>query len=163
MWTVVVVAMPPVFGHSANVVEGLEDVAVEDFGPEGSIESLDVGVLGRFARLDVDERNAVTGRPVLQGLADEFRPVVEPQALRLAAGLDQFVERTDDPGGRQAGVDLDPQRFAVEVVVDVEDPKTSTRPQGIGHEVCRPRVIGSQRDSERRLNAIRQPPLAAPR
>lgn len=43
MWTLVVVAMPPVFGHSANVVEGLEDVAVEDFGPEGSIESLDVG------------------------------------------------------------------------------------------------------------------------
>lgn len=118
--------MSPVFGHSASVVEGLEVVAGEDFGPEGSIESLDVGVLGRFARLDVDERDAVTGRPVLQGLTDEFRPVVESQALRLVAGLDHFVERKDDPGGRQTGVDLDPQRFAVEVVVDVERPEPPT-------------------------------------
>lgn len=27
MWTVVVVAMPPVFSHSAKAVEGFEDIA----------------------------------------------------------------------------------------------------------------------------------------
>lgn len=66
MRTLVVVAVPPVFGHAADLIEILEDIAVEDFGPEGSIESLDVGVLGRLARLDMDERDAVLGRPVLQ-------------------------------------------------------------------------------------------------
>jgi len=66
MRTLVVVAVPPVFGHAADLIEILEDTAVEDFGPEGLIESLDVGVLGRLARLDMDERDAVPGRPVLQ-------------------------------------------------------------------------------------------------
>ena len=48
----VVVAIPPVFGHSAKAVEGFEDVAVEGFGPKGPIEALDVGILGWFAWLD---------------------------------------------------------------------------------------------------------------
>lgn len=48
---------------------------------------------------------------------------------------------TYDPGGRQAGVDLDPQRFAVKVVVDVERPEPPIRSQGIDQSVCRPRVI----------------------
>jgi len=52
MWTVVVVAIPPVFGHSAKAVEGFEDIAVEGFGPKGPIEALDVGILGWFAWLD---------------------------------------------------------------------------------------------------------------
>jgi len=47
--------MPPVFGHAANFVERGEDVAIEHLGAEGSIESLDVGVLCRFAGLDVDQ------------------------------------------------------------------------------------------------------------
>lgn len=65
MWSVVVVAMPPAFGHLADLAEILEDVAVEDFGPEGPVEPLDVGVLGRLARLDVDQRNGMPGCPVL--------------------------------------------------------------------------------------------------
>lgn len=42
MWAVVVAAMSPVFGHAADVVEGFEDVAIEDFGPERPVEPLDV-------------------------------------------------------------------------------------------------------------------------
>lgn len=154
MWSAVVVAMLPVFGHSADLAEILEDVTVEDFGPEGPVEPLNLGILSWLAKLDVDERDPVSGCPVLQGLADELRPIVETQALRLAECFDQFVERADDAAGRQAGVDLDPQRFAVEVVVDVEGPEPPAGPQGIRHEVCRPCVIGSQRDRQWRLDAV---------
>lgn len=110
MWTMVVVAMSPAFGHTANIAESLESVATEDFGPDASIEPLDTRVLRRFAWLDVDERDGVTNRPVLQDLTDEIRAVVESQALRLYAGLDPFFEPMDDPGGRKAGIELDPLR-----------------------------------------------------
>lgn len=73
MRTLVVVAVPPVFGHAADLIEILEDITVEDFGPEGLIESLDVGVLGRLARLDMDERDAVPGGEV--GCSRDERPL----------------------------------------------------------------------------------------
>ena len=89
--------------------------------------------------------------------------VVQAQATRRATDLDQFVQGTDHPAGRQAGVDFDLHRFAVEVVVDVERTEPSARPQGIGHEVRRPGVIGVGRDLQRVTHAFGKASLAAPR
>jgi hypothetical protein len=77
MRTVMVVAMLPVSGHAADLVEAGEDVAVEHLGSQGPIESFDVGVLGGFAGLDVDKLDAVSLCPLLEQLADQLRPVVE--------------------------------------------------------------------------------------
>ena len=78
MGPVVVVALAPVFGHAANFIERHEDVAVEDFGAERAVETFDVGVLSGFARLDVDEFDAIPQCPLMQGRTDQFGPVIEP-------------------------------------------------------------------------------------
>ena len=101
-----------------------------------------VGVLGRLARLDVQQLDTMLLSPLLQRSADELRAVVQAQALGCTAQFHQLVQRPDYPQGRQAGVDLDPQRLAVEIVVDVEGAEAPSGPQSIGHEVRRPGVVG---------------------
>lgn len=72
-----VVAVPPVFGHAPHLVEVGEDVAVEYLGAVGLVEAFDVGVLGRLARLDVDELDTALFGPLLECFTDEFRAVVQ--------------------------------------------------------------------------------------
>lgn len=77
MGATMVVAVPPVFGHSAHLVEAGEHVAVEHFGAEGLVEAFDVGVLGRLAGLDVDEFDATSTGPLLERCTDELGAVVQ--------------------------------------------------------------------------------------
>ena len=77
MGTFMVVAVSPVFGHAPHLVETGEDVAVEHLGAVGLVEAFDVGVLGGFARLDVDELDATILRPLLERRTDELRAVVQ--------------------------------------------------------------------------------------
>lgn len=77
MGSLLVVAVPPVLGHAPHLVEAGEDVAVEHLGAVGLVEAFDVGVLGRFAGLDVDEFDATILRPLLEHCTDELGPIVQ--------------------------------------------------------------------------------------
>lgn len=68
-----VVTVAPVFGHSANLLQCGEHAPVQYLGAEGTVETLDVGVLDWLVGLDVDEIDTVILGPLLQGLTDEFR------------------------------------------------------------------------------------------
>ena len=107
MRAVVVVAVPPVLGHAADLVQAREHVAIEYLGAESTVEALDVCILGRLAGLDVEQLDAVPLRPGLERGTDELWAVVEPKPPRCAPHLDQFIECPNDASGREAGVDLD--------------------------------------------------------
>lgn len=77
MWTMMVVAIAPILGHAADLVQASEDVTVEDFSSQRPVESFDVGVLRRFTGLDVDELDTVALSPLPQQITDEFRAVVQ--------------------------------------------------------------------------------------
>ncbi len=77
MWPLVVVAMTPVLCHAPNLVERGEHEAVQHLGAEGAVEAFDVGVLDRFAGLDVDQGDAVLLCPLPERSADELRAVVQ--------------------------------------------------------------------------------------
>src|SRR5882762_3848917 len=96
MRSVVVVASTPVLGHAPNLIERSEDVAVQHFGAEGAVEAFDVGILGRLARLDVDQFNDVASSPLAKGGTDEFRAVVQAQASRRTAQFDELIQCPDD-------------------------------------------------------------------
>lgn len=85
MEALVVVAVAPVLGHAPDLVQTGEDVAVQDLGAIRPVETFDVGVLGRLARLDVQQLDAVALGPLPQRGADELRAVVQAQALRRTA------------------------------------------------------------------------------
>ena len=121
-----VVAVAPVFGHSANLLQCGEHEAVQNLGAEGPVEALDVGILGWLSGLDVDEIDTVILGPLLQCLADEFRTIVQAQPFGRPAQFDQFVQGADDASRRQARVDFDLHRFPVEIVIDIEGSKTAT-------------------------------------
>ncbi|MBB5885812.1 hypothetical protein GGR71_002891 [Xanthomonas sp. F1] len=72
----VVIDHPPVGGF-ANVVETGEQVPVEHFLAEGTIEALDEGVLVRLSRLDVLQCDAIGLEPAGERLAQKFGPLSE--------------------------------------------------------------------------------------
>ena len=47
----------------SNFTEAIEEVGIKHFAAHASVEALDVGVLGRFAWLDVMETNSVLLAP----------------------------------------------------------------------------------------------------
>jgi len=120
MGSVVVVAVQPVGRHVTHFLQVVKYVAVEDFGAVDLFEALDIGVLRGFARLDVLQGDALALSPLGQRVGDELRAVVQANLQRRTSHLHQFVERPDDARSRQAGVDLDAQALAVELVDDVE-------------------------------------------
>lgn len=56
-----------------------------------------------------------------------------------------------------AGVDLDLQALAIEVVGDIEGAEATARPQRVGHEVGRRGIVHDRGDLQRVLDAVRQP------
>lgn len=93
----------------------------------GSVESFNKSVLHGASRPDEASLDAVLFSPFLQRLANGFWALVHAQRERLAADFDGFLQRPHDTYRRQAGVDLDPQRFRVEVIHDVEGAEAPTR------------------------------------
>lgn len=59
MRPLVVVPTQPISGHVPDLLQVVEHKAVQHFGAVRSVESLDIGVLCGFLRLDVIEGNAL--------------------------------------------------------------------------------------------------------
>lgn len=97
MESLVVVSMAAVFGHAADLVQAGEDVAVQDLGAKGPVEAFDAGVLGRLARLDVQQlRHLHAGVLVLPDVVRRLADAVLAACLGdLRAGLD-LLEDPDD-------------------------------------------------------------------
>ncbi|WP_221625939.1 hypothetical protein [Pseudoxanthomonas sp. 3HH-4] len=119
--------MAPVFGHAANLGRAGENVTIHNLGSIRAVEALDKRILCRLSWLDVRQFHAVPPGPVPQGDADELGAVAQAKVSWCAANVHQFIQSTDDPCQRQAGVDLDLHALAVEVVVDIEGPEAPAR------------------------------------
>ena len=65
MWTMVVIAMQPVLGHRAHLLQRFKDIAVEHLRAIGSVETFYVSVLRRFTRLNVAQLYAFALCPLL--------------------------------------------------------------------------------------------------
>ncbi len=103
MGSVMVVAMQPIGRHIAHVLQAVEDVAIEHLVAVGLVESLDIGVLSGFARLDVLQGDPLALRPMGgQCVGDELRAVVQANRRRRNAHFDQFNQGSDDTSSGQA-------------------------------------------------------------
>ena len=71
-----VVDSEPRVGEGTQLRDRFEEVRVQHFGPIAPIESLDIRVLIRLARLDLVRRHAVLRTPIDEGLCGEFGTVV---------------------------------------------------------------------------------------
>src|SRR5436305_14257930 len=102
-----VVVQPPRFDLSPRVGQILEPIRVQALIPKPSVETLDVTVLYWLAGLDVDQRHSALLGPRNETPAREFRPVVQPQPLRLPAPRYDPVQSPRHPHPATRCVHLD--------------------------------------------------------
>ena len=100
--SVFVVVAPPLFDPLAGIGHGQEPGGIQAFRPQGGVERLDEGIVGRLARPGEVDLHAVEIGPLVEHAAGELRAVVDPQALRPAALAGQSVERLDHLVGPEA-------------------------------------------------------------
>src|SRR5215813_7993609 len=92
----------PSLGDRADLIEGLEEMRVEDLLTIGAIEALDEGILIGLAGLNVAQADPLSRTPLDEGLGDELR----------------LVQHPNDPGAGDGGADLDRKRLSVALVED---------------------------------------------
>ena len=101
----------PAFHDDPGLFERVEDLAVEEFVAQASIEALDVAILPWASGCDVGSLRPDGGDPVLHGRGDELRAVVGTDVLRHAAQDEQVGQDVDDVGGVELAIDADRQRL----------------------------------------------------
>src|SRR5215831_2845082 len=75
-----IVMAPPAFDDNLSFSESIEDLAIEQLIAQARVEALDVAVLPRTAPLDIGGLGADSGDPSLDGLGDELRSIIRPDA-----------------------------------------------------------------------------------
>src|SRR5258708_11368483 len=136
MWPLFVVLLKPHFGLLPHFMQSLKYEHVEHRLAVAAIESFNEAILHRFARFDELERYAMILGPFSQRQGDKLRTVVCSELEGIAADSGYPFKLAHHPLGRQAEVDFDRQRFAIEGVDDIEGAKATTRPQHLAHDVC---------------------------
>ena len=76
MWSDGVVMVPPLFDDDLCLLQGVEDLPIQQFVPEAGIEGLAVSVLPGAARLDVSCFYTHHLDPVPDSLGHELRSIV---------------------------------------------------------------------------------------
>ena len=91
-----VVVSTPSLAFLARLVEAEEPAGVQALGAELAVQAFDEGIVGRLARSAEVEGNAAHEGPQIKLLANEFRPVIEPDRLWAAKRSANPFERVDD-------------------------------------------------------------------
>ena len=106
-----VVVSTPSLAFSPRLVEAEEPVGVETLGAAFPVQAFDEGIVCRLTGPAKVERHTAHKGPQIELSADELRPVVEPDSLRVANFRANPFERCDDIGHEIA----DARRSAVTI------------------------------------------------
>src|SRR5215468_8754951 len=93
-----VVDRQPSLADRADLVEGLEEMRVEDLLTIRPVEVLDEGVLIGLAGLNVAQAGLLSRTPPDEGLGDELRAVVDTHPGRAAIEPHELVQHPNNPG-----------------------------------------------------------------
>src|SRR6202012_4824613 len=77
-----VIVEAPLFNDNPRLPQAAKDFPVQTFVPQLVVETLDVSVLPRRARRDVDRLDVLILQPVLDRVSDELWTVVAAQVQR---------------------------------------------------------------------------------
>ncbi len=91
----VVVIAPPAC-DAPDLLEAVEDFAIEQFVAQGGIEAFDIAILPWAAGLDIEGRDAEPPEPVAHRMGDELGTVVGPDMLRWPMFDEQIGEDIND-------------------------------------------------------------------
>ena len=136
-----VVVPPPALNHNLCFPQRVEHLAIEQFVTQPRVETLDIAVLPRTARRDVDRPGAQHGNPSLHSLGDELRTVIGADIPRRTAQDEQLRQQLDNIDGLEAARHPDGEAFARELIDRVEHPVLAPVMSAILDEVVAPDVV----------------------
>src|SRR2546430_13855839 len=128
MWSLFVVLPQPHFGLFTHLIQSLKHEHVEHRLAVAAIEPFNKTILHRFTWFDELERNTMRFGPLRQSQGDELRTVVCSELEGIAADSGYPFKLAHHPLGGQAEVHRDRQRFAIEVIDDIESPEATSVP-----------------------------------
>ena len=83
-----------------HLFDTVEVIPPKPFRAHSPVVSLDIGVLLRLSRLDIEQSDPGVLRPSLEPAADVFGAVIHTNGQRLPTPCDDLVEGTDNAFGR---------------------------------------------------------------
>lgn len=122
MWPVGVVIHSSIFDLDPGIVQTDKDVLIVALIPELAVEAFDLGILGRFSRMDEAQFDSVRVGPGVYGLADKFRSVVDDDDLRQAPCQRDALQNSHHTLTGERMVHLQRGALFAEIVDNGQDP-----------------------------------------
>src|SRR5687767_12898409 len=82
-----IVVFQPTLCDVANLLEIIKQISIQNIFAIGAVEALNVGILCRFAGLDMQEFNLFFLCPALQSLRDQLRTVIHANMSGLTSPI----------------------------------------------------------------------------
>ena len=132
---------PPAFDDDPGFLQGVKDLAVEQFIAKFRVEALAIAILPRAARHDVGSLGSDRRDPVAHGFGNELWAIVGTNMAGNAAQDEEIREHVDNIHRPQSTIDADRDAFACELVDHVEHPVLSPIVGAILDKVIGPDVV----------------------
>ncbi len=140
-----VVSIAPLLDDDPGLLQAAEDLLIEAFVAQFSVEGLAVSVLPWATRLDVERLRSQPCEPASYDPGCHLRPIVRTNVLRNALGQHHISQRFDDAKAVDAAGDPDGQTLASELVDQGQKPDPTTI-MGLGFdEIVAPDMIAMGR------------------
>jgi hypothetical protein len=154
-----VVALEPGDGDLLHLLEGVEEIGVEDLVAKRAVEPFDEGSLIRLPGLDVADGDALHEAPVHECLRGELGPVVHAHPGGAAVQLDEVIQDPDHAGAANRRSQFNREGLPIAFVEDVEGPKPAPVVERVGHEIEGPGLVRARWRHEGLAEARRESPF----
>ena len=145
-----VVVAPPGNDHGTGVGRVGEHLFVQAFVPEAAVEVLDVSVLHWPSWFDQQVLDPVALRPTHECATGEFRSVVRPDGLRIAAEVGSLIEDSGHVGSVHSEVHGNIDAFVAEVIGHRQVFEATVRcGHAVADEIQAPHLVASGRRQPR--------------
>ena len=137
-----IVLLSPLFDQDFGFLQGVEDLAIEQFVAELAVETLDIPVLPGAARFDEQGLSPQLAEPGAELLVGKLAAVIRTQMDGNTAGTEQPGQASQYIFGFQAAPDTDRQAFTRVFVDDVQGAEGPSIVGAVGHKVIAPDMVG---------------------
>ncbi len=137
-----IVIDPPAFNDPFRLGQNGEPVQVQAFFTKPAIETFDIGVLSRLARIDKVELHAVIIGPAIERTTSEFRPVINGQNIWIVAFAGNAFQHLHNARAWDRQSHIDGRAFPRAVIFQIGGPELAAIGKSIQGEVQAPPLIG---------------------
>ena len=119
----VIVIVSPESQLAASIIQGVEDLLVEQLVAQAAVEAFDEAVLLRLTRINVMPSNIVIASPLQDRTTGELCAVITDNAGRLSINTDKRILIACHPCTRDACIGHQTQVLAAAIVIHGQHPE----------------------------------------